>query len=371
VACVGALFLNPYGARLVCFPLEMQAHWIRALGREWQSPVTSPGWRVVGGGRFVPLAPVFWGYLALLIWALWRRLQHWRTGDLVPLAVMSLWLALALWHLRAVSDAVLLTSPLLAASLAPAPWWRARPWPFPIGSVLLVALASWSVTSARRHYQTHRFRWGGSGSVCTIAAMQRLSLTGRVYMKSHPLADASTLLYHLHPQIHMHHTWDYVTGPTALAEERAIWTQGPSVLQTYVEKYAVTIVVLPTAAFWQRTTAEVLPGWVVVHVDDRFVVMVRQAAAHGLPVYDIIRPWTNATVTPGYASQLLQEAKRALEQYPEGATCAWAYKAEALRLLGRYDESFEAALKIPGAAGDSVSLACRNAVSHQVVSVTT
>ena len=35
VACVLALFINPYGARLTYFPLEMQAPWIRAQAVEW------------------------------------------------------------------------------------------------------------------------------------------------------------------------------------------------------------------------------------------------------------------------------------------------------------------------------------------------
>jgi tetratricopeptide (TPR) repeat protein len=52
-------------------------------------------------------------------------------------------------------------------------------------------------------------------------------------------------------------------------------------------------------------------------------------------------------VTLGNAKQVLAEAERALEQCPDGATFAWAYKAEALRLLGRYEESVAAAQKIP------------------------
>ena len=75
--------------------------------------------------------------------------------------------------------------------------------------------------------------------------------------------------------------------------------------------------------------------------------MVRQHASHSMPVYDIIRPWENATVTPGNASQVLQEATHALHSCPQGSTFAWAYKAEALRLLGRYGEAFEAALNVP------------------------
>jgi hypothetical protein len=41
-----------------------------------------------------------------------------------------------------------------------------------------------------------------------------------------------------------------------------------------------------------------------------------------------------------------REAERALQNYPDGATFAWAYKAEALRRLGRRQEAFDAGLQI-------------------------
>jgi hypothetical protein len=90
-------------------------------------------------------------------------------------------------------------------------------------------------------------------------------------------------------------------------------------------------------------------GWVVIHLDDRYFLMVRQpvAAARQWPVYRLIQPWDNVRVTPQNASQVLEEANRALSQCPAAATFAWAYKANALRLLGRHDEALEAALKVP------------------------
>jgi hypothetical protein len=42
-----------------------------------------------------------------------------------------------------------------------------------------------------------------------------------------------------------------------------------------------------------------------------------------------------------------EEANRALRHCPHEATFAWFYKAEALWLLGRHQESFEAKIKIP------------------------
>jgi hypothetical protein len=90
-------------------------------------------------------------------------------------------------------------------------------------------------------------------------------------------------------------------------------------------------------------------GWVTVHLDDRYFIMVRQpvAAARQWPVYQVISPWDNVRVTPANARQVLEEANRALSQCPAAATFTWAYKANALRLLGRHDEALEAGLKIP------------------------
>ena len=51
--------------------------------------------------------------------------------------------------------------------------------------------------------------------------------------------------------------------------------------------------------------------------------------------YQVIRPWENVLVTTDNAPQVLMEATRALEQCPNGATFAWAYKQRALQSLGR------------------------------------
>src|SRR4030095_11754893 len=62
VGCLLALFINPYGTRLISLSVEMQAAWVRALTPEWQPPWLSAGWRLVGGGAFVDMRPLFFGY---------------------------------------------------------------------------------------------------------------------------------------------------------------------------------------------------------------------------------------------------------------------------------------------------------------------
>jgi len=69
------------------------------------------------------------------------RLTRWRTADLLPLAVMGGWGAMACWHLRAVSDATLLTSPLVAAGLSSNLVAAGANGPVWVGTALLIALA--------------------------------------------------------------------------------------------------------------------------------------------------------------------------------------------------------------------------------------
>jgi hypothetical protein len=129
LAWVGALSINPYGPRLVTFPLEMQAAWIRARVFEWQWPFDNPGWQLTGGGQFVPLLFLLHHvYLAGLFGVLGRAVTRWRTRDFLPVAVMSLWGLLGLWHLRTAADMALVTGPLVTASWT-SPSWKTRRWP--------------------------------------------------------------------------------------------------------------------------------------------------------------------------------------------------------------------------------------------------
>ena len=146
VGCLLALLMNPYGARLIYFPAEMQAGWIRALTPEWESPWSIAGWRGVSGGAFVDMRPLFFAYAALVAGVLCVTGWRWRTVDLVPLCLMAPWLALSLWHLRGVLDTVLITAPLVTPSLPSG--WRARSWPIVVGSGLMIGLMAVGLWSA-------------------------------------------------------------------------------------------------------------------------------------------------------------------------------------------------------------------------------
>src|SRR6266516_587034 len=88
LASVGAAgVLNPYGMRLLWFPFEMEAAWIRAIGPEWQSITGQPGWKDVW-----KISVLFWTLGGLVLWDAARR---WRREDWAPPAILLLWLALS------------------------------------------------------------------------------------------------------------------------------------------------------------------------------------------------------------------------------------------------------------------------------------
>jgi hypothetical protein len=179
-ACLVATSINPDGLRSVWFPLTMERAWVRALGAEWQSPLVSSDW-----GLLIPLL-LFWAELGLALIA-WAR--RWRTADLVPAAVALIWLAMSLWHLRAVPAAVLLTMPFICATASrwrdrverrrgPAPLGdRSQPWSGGVAIVLLGALVWWTLGWVHRDLG---FRWDRWTAICAGAPVRRLGLSGRV-----------------------------------------------------------------------------------------------------------------------------------------------------------------------------------------------
>jgi hypothetical protein len=342
VGCLLALFINPYGTRLISLPVEMQAGWVRALTPEWQPPWLSAGWRLVGGGAFVDMRPLFFGYAALLAGVLYVTGRRWRTVDLVPLCLMALWLVLSLWHLRGVLDAVLITAPLVAASLPSD--WRARQWPVLVGSGLTIGvtvMGLWSAQAVWGAPQEGGFRWNRAEPVCVVASVERLGLSGRFFTSR-----ADVLLWRFHPSVRVDYTWEYVAGPVHTAERQAAWKGGAAGLHAYFERYQVDVIVLNNGA-GQVVSGLAAHGWVLIHLDDSYFMMMRQSSARGMQVFKLIKAWENAPVDRANATQVLAEAERALQNCPGEATFAWSYKARALRILGRYQEALDAADKIP------------------------
>jgi hypothetical protein len=342
VGCLLALFVNPYGARLLYLPAEMEAPWIREMGFEWQAPFARGGWQRVSVGAFVDLRPMFFGYAALLAGVLYSAGRRWRRMDLVPLCLMALWLALSLWHLRAVSDAVLITAPLVAASLPSD--WRLRQWHILVGSGLMIALTAMGLWLALSIWNAPReggFRWSRGEPTCLVTSIERLGLSGRIFTTR-----PDVLLWRFHPSIRVDFIWDYVAGPERSAERLEAWRGGPNGLHAYFEQHQVDVLALDNSV-GNFVPGLMALGWTLVHMDDRYFMMVRDASAKGMPTYRRIKAWENTPVDRANAIRILTEADQALQSCPSEATFAWSYKAKALRSLGRYQEALDAALNIP------------------------
>jgi hypothetical protein len=205
LAYAAALFVNPYGVSMITFPLHMEAAWIRAMGPEWQSPWTSAGWRFVGGGVYVSrlIFVMFVIDIALLGWTLITAVRRWRTADLMPIAVIGLWLALSSWHLRTVADTALITGPFVAAALGS--WWQGARWPVWVGIGLLGGLTVIGLWGA---WQWRDWRWTRGEPLCVEAAVERLGRTVRV------LGDPrhEWLLYRLPDRVTVDLFWEYASG---------------------------------------------------------------------------------------------------------------------------------------------------------------
>jgi hypothetical protein len=359
VVCILALCINPYGMRLITFPFTMQASWIRTGRSEWASPWLNDDWSYVGGGSYVPL-------LAQLLFAIYTLLAalslaslvmtilfnrdnySLREIDLVPIALIAFWLAFSNWHLRAVADAALMTSPFIAARLRRQTQTRHnhnRTW---IGIIGLMVLTSIAI---KIEWQTHDWQWTRGEPHC-IESSLRDSLRDMISPTVHVFGTpqlTNWLLYRFTDRVRVHYMWDYVAGHGHTVELKDVW-MGHTNVGPYLDRYHVDIIVLRTGAF-RNVPVLTSMGWHLVHLDDRYFIMVPlrgdTEALIAREAYQFIVPWDNTPVTIGNAGRVLAESERALRNCPDHATFAWAYKAEALRLLGRYQESFDAHLNIP------------------------
>jgi hypothetical protein len=185
------------------------------------------------------------------------------------------------------------------------------------------------------------FRWSRGEPACAVASIERLGLSGRIFTTR-----PDVLLWRFHPSVRVDFTWEYVAGPVHTADRQAAWKGGPAGLHAYFERHQVDVIAMDTGA------GHVVPGlaahgWRLIHLYDRYFMMVRQTAARGKPIYTRIQSWEYVPVNRANAMHVLTEAERALQNCPGEASFAWGYKAKALRSLGRYQEALDAALNIP------------------------
>ena len=185
VGCLLALFINPYGARLLYFPardasgvgsgldtgMAVPVVDRRLAGGEWgrfrRHAATLLRLRGAGGGRLVRHR------LALADGGPGTALPHGALAWAQPLAFA--------WGLGCRADH-------RSAGRASLPSeWRARPWPLLVGSGLMIGLTAVGLWSAHAVWADPReggFRWNREEPVCVVTSVERLGLSGRFF--SHP-----------------------------------------------------------------------------------------------------------------------------------------------------------------------------------------
>jgi hypothetical protein len=365
--CLVASLLNPYGVALLAYPVR-EAALEQALGwnTEWL-----PLWRTWGGQFAVGV------YLAGLLLLGWRLGQAIRTHQPVDYPLMGLVLAnvgLAFRYSRAMPDSAMLVVLLLTTLPTRSAWHLQRPWALRVGVGLTLALTSYVVVYGYpccvrppALAQIGGTRTGvpplplvghrplGFGilgvnlPLCAVAFLAQHGLTGRAFV---PMGGAEWLVFQVWPRFRVSNDSRlHLYGPellTATAEAVA----EPAALAAYLQRWRPTLLLvqhfrlsLPVYHYL------VEQGWMWVFMDDKWAILVppqRWAAALIQATgYTTILPWRNLPVVPANAETVVHEADQALAACPDGATFAWAYKAQALRLLGRHEEAFMASLNVP------------------------
>jgi hypothetical protein len=186
---------------------------------------------------------------------------------------------------------------------------------------------------------TGKYSWGEDAYElrCLAATLERLGLSGRLMAGTHN----AFLLHHFHPRFLVNYTWEYVAGEARTRELSRVWRDGPAGLRRYVERYHTDVIILGYGVRGVVPALEAV-GWGLVHLDNiHFMMAAPQHAAH-LPRFRVLRPWEPSTVGAENAQQILEEADLVLTRCPDSNTFAHAYRAAALRALGRHVEAWEA-----------------------------
>jgi hypothetical protein len=303
--------------------------------------------------------------LCVVLLGLWvgQAGLRWRSSDVTTVLLMLLFVGLSLRYTRCMADAAMFLFPLATATLSARLGRRAPGAPrrerrlVALGLLLLGALTVETTVRTMPQPVPHRYRrvwgWGLDAQaqpLCATDFLQRYHVMGRGFVD---IRSASLVLWRLWPQVRVGiDARDFAAGEQA-HRDYFLAQHVPAALQVYLERHQINFLLLRprnlTLEHYKRLRD--LLGWVFVHLDDRFFVMVPPRPANAALLaeqgYRHILPWLNMPVTPMNAPAVLREADRALAACPEGATFAWAYRAQALRWLGRGEESRAAQRKVP------------------------
>ena len=321
----------------------------------WRTISGQSVWLVLGRGAYEQTLMV----LLIAVLGCWvvHTILCWRKVDITKAGMVLLCVGLSFRYARALPDALCLTYPMVTSTIAHLLARRktliaaARDRTMLLCGVgLLIGVTGYVIFLGIKDTR-NGMRWGLRVPVqleCVVHFFQEQQLTGRVFT-----SEAPWLLFRLWPSITVNtDTRLHVYSAEMLRMYRAAM-QDPAELRVYLQQYPTDILVLPHRIVGGRGYLPVLKmlNWGFVYLDDRLAILVAPRPEHASLVqregYRHILPWVNMPVSPLNAHRVLGEAERALAACPNGARFAWAYKSEALRLLGRQAESDAARRQVP------------------------
>jgi hypothetical protein len=181
--------------------------------------------------------------------------------------------------------------------------------------------------------------------ICAIEFLRRHQVTGRAWTVGNY---QSYLVWRLWPALKVNMDGrDYLYTAEDIRSENWALTS-PIGLRAYIQRWGTDLLLLRHRALSPIHLAvlEQHLGWVFVYFDDQTYIMVAPTPERGPLIaehgYHAIRPWGQQAVRRADAEAVLSEADRAIQGCPTAANFAHRYRAEALRLVGRYAEADEA-----------------------------
>jgi hypothetical protein len=372
---LAASLINPYGAALLRFPLDLTSSVFMEEIYEWRPPFDS-----AFASTYVARYYVAWGVagIGVLLAAGWRAARAGRRSPApVPLPagatfhalVFALFLALSLRMHRHVADFALAGAPAVAAAASwlcrrpspaggpsapigaggPGPPARARlrGWILPLLTFALLGLAARVALAGYAYGPSLRRPFGlGLGPTLPVAAADYLEANGITGNAFNSYGAGAYLIHRFYPAVRVAmDSRNDVYGADLYAEyARAL--ADAAALEALLGRVEAAFILLdwprPGAA---RTAAAIrsLDRWGLVYFDDRAVVYLPRDGAHASvaarDAYVLLDPalFRPATLPPHEARAALAEADRAVRA-GGGAYIARLMRIDALLTLGRIEE---------------------------------
>jgi hypothetical protein len=357
-ALVAACLLNPYGVRLLLFPIQLAGSGFAGMIYEWRPPFGS-----AFAGSYMARYYLLW--IALGTGALASGLVLARRRRAAPpagsfgLLLFGVFLAMSLRMNRAVTDFALVTFPSLAGTVT---WLAgdrvvrvARIPTLLVTALATIGLAGWFGLHGYpfRPGSRRPFGFGIVGNIPVLAAdyLEANRVGGNLF---NSYGVGPYLIYRLYPTVRvaMDSRNDVYGEELFLEYQRAL--RDPSALDRMLRRLEATAVVLDWVGGKNLATARLLRQvgpWVPVYFDDAAIIYMRADGDRRDLVerdgYTFLDPgrYRPGTLRPDDAPRALREAERAVLA-SRGSSIARVMRVEGLLALNRRAEASEEEARI-------------------------